>query len=204
MKFDHLAIACQTLAEGVAYVEAALGTRLPPAIGHHALMGTQNRLLSLGGAEYLEVIAIDPDATRPPFPRWFGLDGFSGPPKVVAWIAAMEAGLGPLERQLLPGAGRVLNFQRGDYLWQMAVPESGLQPFDGLQPAQILWQSRQPALDLPPSPCRLNRLILEGPEVEALSPRLAAFTDPRLSLIQGAGPRICAEILTPEGLRLLT
>jgi hypothetical protein len=41
-------------------------------------MGTHNRLLAIGSPAfpraYLEIIAIDPGATPPQRPRWFGLD----------------------------------------------------------------------------------------------------------------------------------
>jgi hypothetical protein len=65
LSFDHLAIGAETLDEGVEAVEAALGVPLAPGGGHPA-MGTHNRLLSLGPGEYLEVIAIDPDAPARP------------------------------------------------------------------------------------------------------------------------------------------
>ena len=61
---DHIAVAAESLAEGAAHVEAALGVPLSD-VGVHDLMGTHNRLLSLGPGLYLEVIAIDPEA-RPP------------------------------------------------------------------------------------------------------------------------------------------
>ena len=62
--FDHLAVAAETLDAGVAAVEEALGLRLQPG-GKHAAMGTPNRLIGMGPGEYLEVIAIDPEAPGP-------------------------------------------------------------------------------------------------------------------------------------------
>ena len=44
---DHIAVAAETLAEGAAHVEAALGVELSD-IGVHDRMGTHNRLLGLG------------------------------------------------------------------------------------------------------------------------------------------------------------
>ena len=71
LRFDHLAVSAETLADGVAYVEQALGLALAGG-GQHPLMATHNRLLGLGDL-YLEVIAADPDAPRPAHPRWFDL-----------------------------------------------------------------------------------------------------------------------------------
>lgn len=84
MQLDHVAIAATDLAEGTAAVEAALGLSMGPG-GAHPLMATHNRLLGLGDS-YLEVIAPDPAAPRPPFPRWFDLDRFEGRPRPSNWI----------------------------------------------------------------------------------------------------------------------
>ncbi|MFM7460122.1 MAG: VOC family protein, partial [Burkholderiales bacterium] len=58
---DHLVVGCADLARGAAWLERFLGVTLGP-VGQHALMGTHNRLLSLGPDCYLELIAIDPAA----------------------------------------------------------------------------------------------------------------------------------------------
>jgi len=64
---DHLVIAAATLDEGVAGCEATLGVTPAPG-GRHALIGTHNRLLALGGEGFaracLEIIAIEPGTPR--------------------------------------------------------------------------------------------------------------------------------------------
>lgn len=199
MQIDHLAVATMALDEGTAHVEAALGVKLGP-VGRHARMGTWNRLLSLGPGEYLEVIAVDPDAPLPDRPRWFALDGFSGPPRLANWIVACS----DLGAEALPGAGDPLDFERGAYRWSMMVPKDGRLPFDGLQPAQIEWHGPHPAAALPPSGCRLQRLILVHPEAKALSHRLEGLGDRRVVVEAGAVRSMRAEIVTPGGLRVLT
>ena len=67
LRFDHIAISAQTLEDGVAAVEAALGVKMAGG-GQHPHMATHNRLLGLGDL-YLEVIAIDPAAPAPAWPR---------------------------------------------------------------------------------------------------------------------------------------
>jgi hypothetical protein len=59
IRFDHLVVAARELAVGVAWVESRLGVPMG-AGGRHDVMGTHNRLLSLGPGRFLEVIAIDP------------------------------------------------------------------------------------------------------------------------------------------------
>lgn len=197
MKLDHLAVAAETLEAGVAWLETALGVLVGPG-GRHARMGTWNRLLSLGGEEYLEVLAVDPAAPAPGRARWFGLDEFAGPPRLVAWVVACD----DLAARALPGAGPVLAFERGSYRWQMAVPEDGRLGFDGLQPGQIEWQGPHPGTALEDRGCRLQRLVLRHPQADALAGMLGAMDDPRL--VFETGPTLLrAEIRTPGGLRLL-
>lgn len=195
LRLDHLAVSARSLDEGVAAIEAALGVTMAGG-GQHPAMGTHNRLLSLGDL-YLEVIAVDPAAPAPGRPRWFDLDRFTGPPRLTTWIAAtedMEAALaaGP------PGWGAPMALARGDYRWQMAVPEDGRLPFDGTCPALIQWHgSLHPAAALPDRGLRLNRLTVTHPEAAALRARLR-LEDPRLHFAAGP-PGLAAVIDTPGG-----
>ncbi|PTE16065.1 VOC family protein [Pseudogemmobacter blasticus] len=202
LTFDHLALAAETLEAGVAHVEAALG--LPMAGGgEHPLMGTHNRLMGLGDL-YFEVIAINPAAPPPGRPRWFDLDRFSGRPRLTNWICrcddiAAELALSP------PGTGRVLDLQRGDFRWQMAVPDDGRLPFDNAFPALIHWQgSLHPAPRLPDTGARLTRLEIAHPQAEALRAALAGrLADPRVVVLAGPSPAMRASFSTPHGVRVL-
>lgn len=200
--FDHLAVSAKTLAEGVATVEAALGVPLAGG-GKHDHMSTHNRLLSLGDL-YLEVIAVDPAAPNPAWPRWFDLDNFHGNPRLTNWIAACDD-LAAAMAQAPQGIGIATQLQRGDYRWQMAIPADGKLPFDGGYPALIHWQGTlHPARALPESGVRLSRLEISHPEAAALKAALAPnFTDPRVVLMQGSQISFAAEFATPHGPRIL-
>ncbi|PRY25048.1 glyoxalase-like protein [Aliiruegeria haliotis] len=199
LAFDHLAVSCEALADGTAAVDAALGVPLGP-VGHHPYFGTHNRLLSLGGTEYLEVIAIDPEAPPLGRPRWFDLDHFSGAPRLTNWIMNCPSLSAELDR-LGTGAGAPVALERGPYRWQMAVPDDGRLPFDTLHPALISWESAHPAPNLPESGCRLHRLIVSHPEAAQLA-EILALSDPRIVFENGA-PGLRAEIATPSGTRRL-
>jgi hypothetical protein len=194
---DHVAIAAASLAEGVAWVEAQLGVRMAPG-GEHPAMGTHNRLLSLGPSEYLEVIAVNPQAVRPTYPRWFGLDDFAGGPRPVAWVLR-TADLAALR---LPAAvGPPMALRRGDLAWRLTVPASGQGPFDGLYPALIEWADAHPAPRLPDLGLRLLRLEISHPEITALAASLPG-RDARIGFAHGA-PALRLRLATPEGERLL-
>lgn len=196
---DHLAVVAGTLDAGCAWVEAVLGLPLV-AGGKHPHMGTHNRLLRLGDL-YLEVIAIDPDAPAPNWPRWFGLDGFNGPPRLAHWVAACED-LDAALAEAPAGAGQAVDLARGDLRWRMGVTAMGQLPFDGLFPALIQWLGPHPAPRLPDSGARLAGLDLAHPDAAALAAALAGLTDPRVSIAAGP-PALRARIETPAGPRLL-
>ncbi len=203
LDIDHLVIGAETLAAGVAHVEALLGEGMAGG-GQHPVMGTHNRLLSLGPGVYLEVIAIDPEAPPPERARWFGLDRFAGPPRLVAWVARV----GDLDGALAgapAGFGRPLALSRGPYTWRIAVTDDGALPFDGVAPALIEWQEGgHPADALPPSHARLARIDLVHPRRNDLLGALPALDRlAHLRLVEGAPPALAAVIETPLGNRLL-
>ena len=137
LEIDHLVVAADRLADGVAYVEQSLGLRMQPG-GKHPDMGTHNALLNLGPI-YLEVIAIDPNAPAPDHPRWFNLDHFSGPPRLTNWVARTDD-LDAAIALAPPGIGTRRDLRRGDLSWSMVVPGDGMLPFDQAFPGLIKGQ----------------------------------------------------------------
>jgi len=201
LRLDHLAVSAETLAAGVGVVEAALGVSLAGG-GQHPHMATHNRLLGLGDI-YLEVIAPDPAAPRPAWPRWFDLDHFTGAPRLTNWVAACDD-LAAETAASPPGIGVPLALARGDYRWQMAVPDNGQLPFDGAFPALIAWQGSTPARALPDAGVRLTRLEVVHPQAEALTAALAGrLNDPRVVIKAGAAKALRACFATPKGARWL-
>ena len=203
LQFDHIVVSALTLAEGVAAVEDTLGVALAGG-GAHAHMATHNRLLGLGDV-YLEVIAADPAAPKPTWPRWFDLDNFAGPPRLTNWVArcddiAAAVAIGPA------GVGVPITLQRGDYAWDMAVPQDGKLPFDGMFPALIQWHGAlHPAQALPDASVRLTLLEIAHPQADALKGALAGrMADPRVIILQGAAPAMQASFDTPHGVRVLS
>ncbi|SFA97916.1 Glyoxalase-like domain-containing protein [Poseidonocella pacifica] len=199
LRLDHLVVAAETLEVGCDHVEAALGVRPGPG-GLHARFGTHNRLLGLGEGLYLEVIAIDPEAPEPSRPRWFGLDDFSGPPRLLTWVCAtrdLEAA--PEE------AGPPVEMERGDLRWRMCVPPGGALPFDQCYPAILQWDgSDHPADRLDRSGLVLRRFTVQHPEAELLNTRLGPLlVDDRVAIESGPRPRLCAEFTGPGKVALL-
>lgn len=189
-EFDHLAIATRSLKEGAAWLRDRLGIELQPG-GRHAQLGTHNMLLSLGPREYLELIAMDPDAAPVQGPGWFGLKGFDAPPQVAGWVLRES----PLQ---VPSATFVADISRGDLRWRITLPETGQMPGNGTVPMRIDWgDGPHPSDGLPDHGVRLSRLEVQCPETLALS-----LTDPRIRISTGV-PRFILRIATPHGEVLL-
>lgn len=199
LRLDHLAVTCLDLDEGTAAVEAALGVRPGPG-GRHPHMGTHNRLLGLGDV-YLEVIAPDPDAPRPVWPRWFRMDERDGT-ALTNWICAT----GDLDGALAAapaGAGVAVALSRGPYRWRIGIPADGRLPWDDMHPALIQWEGEaHPAPVLPEAGVRLVRLTVTHPEAAALRTALVGLADSRVVIAEGAAG-LRAEFATPDGVRFL-
>ncbi len=186
LEIDHIVVAAETLAEGEAWLTGLLRVAPEPG-GKHGFMGTHNRLWRLGPGEYLELIAIDPEAPPPAHPRWFGLDDFRGPPRLAAWVCRMR----PLRA---PPGSRIMAAARGDLSWRITVPDGGISDSDGLDPLRIDWDGgAHPAGGMPDRGFRLLRLDLSHPRPPKLD-----LKDPRLSLHK-AEPGLVAHISTPFG-----
>lgn len=188
------------MGDAVGYVEDVLGVSMG-AGGNHARFGTHNRLIGLAGGLYLEAIAINPNAQPESQPRWFDLDRFSGPPRLHNWICRvddMDAALNGLP----DGAGQPVALARGDLRWKMAVPETGILPFDNLFPALIEWQvATLPGDMLPASGCVLTLLEIAHPEAAALKETLP-LKSPLVQITQGS-PALRATFSTPHGNRVM-
>lgn len=202
LDLDHIAVAGDVLEDAVEAVEAALGVKLQPG-GQHDVFFTHNRLLGLDDGLYLEAIAVDPAAPVPERARWFDLDRFEGAARLTNWICRS----GDLAAELngLPAdAGKPVALQRGELRWQMAVPQSGILPFDNMFPALIEWQTdRHPAQILAPSGCALHRLVVSHPDAAGLSAVLSErLTDARV-VVEPGPTGLMAEFDTPHGRRVL-
>lgn len=170
LEIDHIVVGAETLAEGEAFLSDLLGAPAEPG-GRHALMGTHNRLWRLCPREYIELIAIDPEAEAPPHPRWFGLDAFQGPPRLIAWVCRMS-------RLAAPAGSKIMKAARGDLSWRITIPDSGISDYDGLDPLRIDWgDGPHPTDHMPDRGLRLLRLDLSHPK----PPRLD-LKDPRLAI----------------------
>ena len=206
---DHLVVVAATLAQGVAWCEATLGVTPGPG-GHHALMGTHNRLLKIATAAfpeaYLEIIAIDPEAPPPGRARWFGMDdallqaGLQDGPRLLHLVARSTMldmhRWGLITLGLKPGdpVAASRDTPAGRLSWQILVREDGALDCGGALPTLIQWQGLHPAANMPESGVTLQSLTLHGvPERARQVLRLRG-----VQVLATPGPALTATLLTPR------
>ncbi|MEV7136539.1 VOC family protein [Arthrobacter sp. NPDC093128] len=182
-RIDHLVIAADSLEQGAAWCEATFGVQ-PSGGGKHALMGTHNRVMNISTVRfpqcYIEIIAIDPEAPAPGWPRWFGLDqpalreAVRELPRLVHAVARTD--MIEMLRQSLANCaldpGLPLAVQRdtayGLLKWRITVRDDGRTECAGALPTLIEWAGAHPCAHLPKTPLTLQELVLRGLPQEAL------------------------------------
>lgn len=216
-RIDHLVVGADTLAQGLAWCEAALGIT-PAAGGQHAWMGTHNRVFAICSAAfpraYLEIIAIDLDAPAPARARWFGLDAprvraaLRESPRLLHFVAS-PADLGGARAALaaigldvgVPSAASRATPQ-GTLRWRITVRDDGLPQLGGAVPTLIEWDSAHPADALPASGVTLLGLDVYAPETQLLRAAYAAIGMKQVALVDDASlaaPQLRARLATPRG-----
>ena len=210
-ELDHITIVAPELATGVAWVREVLGVE-PLTGGKHPLMGTHNCLLRIGEDVFMEVIAVDPDAPKPPIKRWFGLDdqvalrrNWQSGRRLGAYVARCHDVAATIGSQG-DTFGQSAQLTRGDLVWTFAVRPDGALPLGGALPHVMDWGPRGAlAYVLKDFGLRLRELVVETRDPDAVHARLDAIGMTRKPQIRRADAvRLSAAIETPQGVRMLT
>jgi len=175
-RVDHLVYATRDMPASVADIERRLGVAATPG-GRHLGRGTRNALIALGPSSYIEIIGPDPAQAPSDSPRWFGIDGLTGP-RLVTWAAKGT----DLERFAADAARRGVRLgavgsgsrQRPDGVtlqWEFTDPTTVVA--DGLVPFFIDWgSSPHPAATAAPGPVLVG-LRAEHPEPQRVRDALS-------------------------------
>lgn len=211
LHLDHLTVIAPSLAEGVAHVRTCLDLDVPFG-QRHAYMGTHNHLLQLGGAVYLEIVALDPEGRAPGRPRWFGLDDQAGVRRaweegrrLRGWVArtddidAVLAG-----RETIFGRRVALPFDAPAF--DFAIPDDGSLPGDGAYPSLIHRRGKARSMaTMADLGARLQVITLESPNPAAILRLYDAFAIDTPPMVRpGPALRYRASIETPTGVKELT
>ena len=170
---DHLGLVAGDLTNGAAEFKAMTGVDLGPG-GHHPKMATHNRLLSIGGGSYLELIAPDPESASPARARWFGLDNMKAEDQVSLrfWMIRvdnLDDALN-LARQSGLDLGGSEDLSRGTLQWRLSVPRTGILPLDGAEPILIEWpEGVHPTSTMEDAGVVLKNLTVRHPNASAVA-----------------------------------
>ena len=187
---DHLLLGVPDLDRGISWVEQKTGVKAVVG-GSHPGVGTRNALLSLGGRQYLEIIA--PDPAQSTFGFRVDLRKLTGP-RLVTWAAA-STDLDSLATRATGAGQRVSGPRDGS-----RVAPAGVDPI----PFFIQWaaDTTHPSATSPKG-CELQSFAIEHPKPEAILSLLKAFgIDATVTTVQS--PRMRATLRTPNGSLVLT
>ena len=206
-ELDHIVVGASSLEAGARFIHDRLGVEIPMG-GKHERMGTHNAIMQLGGAAYLEVIAIDEDAPAPERPRWYALDDpamrarLAEGPSVITWVVRV-ADIVTTVQAAPVHLGAVEPFTRGDLTWRLTVPEDGHLPGGGVIPHVIEWnRGLRPWEEMADPGCRLAELVLTHPDADRIGEALRALCgaeSEKATVRRGALPGLTARIATPSG-----
>jgi hypothetical protein len=200
---DHLLLGVPDLDAGITWFRERTGVE-PQIGGSHPGMGTRNALVSLGGRQYLEIIAPDPaqsafnfniDLRKLPGPRLVTWAAWT--PNVDAAVAsARHAGLevfGPREGSRVRPDGTTLRWRSAGVMAGFAGPEIDPVPFF------IQWaaESRHPSSDAPKG-CHLIEFEIAAPDPDKLEAALANLGI-NAKVARAAETRLTATLDTPSG-----
>jgi hypothetical protein len=204
---DHLLLGVSDLDEGISWVERATGVRAIVG-GSHPGRGTRNALLSLGGRQYLEVVAPDPAQSST-------AQGASlltlKEPRLIGWAAASEdlgalstkargSGLelmGPRDGSRATPGGKLLRWRTISVVKQFSA--NGVDPI----PFFIEWaaDSVHPSQDSPRG-CELQSFEIAHPNSEAVRETLRRLGIDA-AVRQAETARLVATLRTPKGVVVL-
>ena len=204
---DHLLLGAPDLDSAIAWFDKATGVR--PAIGgSHPGMGTCNALVSLGGRQYLEIIA--PDPAQSAFNFQIDVRTLPGP-RLVTWAAstpaldtvvsaAGSAGLtvfGPRDGSRVRPDGTTLRWRSAGALADFRMGTVDPVPFFIEWAAGSPHPAADPATDSPGG-CRLTGFEVRHPDPERLQ-RLLATLGIEAAVTRAATTALGAVLATPNG-----
>lgn len=200
---DHLLLGVSDLDRGIAWVEEKTGVRAVVG-GSHPGRGTRNALLSLGGRQYLEIIA--PDPAQPASVQPAHLLALQEP-RLIGWAAATadiegvarkgrEAGqrlMGPRDGSRARPDGTTLKWK------SLSVATESRREGTDTMPFFIEWagDSVHPSQDSPKG-CKLVSFAIAHPDAAAIAASLKRLgIDAQVSPAQF--PALIATLETPKG-----
>lgn len=147
-------------------------------------MATHNHLTALSTHTFLEIIAIDPEATPKTAHRWFNLDNpkmqksLQSGPKLTTWVVQTNNLDTVLQRALSAGidAGEPVTLTRGDLTWRLSLKSNRTLANGGIFPILIEWPTEiNPVSRMQDQGIRLKQLILHYPDTRFLKNALRAI-----------------------------
>ena len=208
LKIDHFTLGANDLNHATAYLEALTGAVLPKG-GKHPLMSTHNGLTSTGERQFMELIAIDPEAPAPNRIRWFSLDDentkarISERPRALCWVVETND-LDNVVANSPVDLGEIVHLSRDNRTWRLTVPKDGSLPEHGAIPAFIEWSpGPHPSQMQQDIGIRLEEIIIHHPEPDWLHEVFLSLGIAEFATIKEGEHALSFDVATPNGRLML-
>lgn len=165
MKLDHIVYGVPDLEKAINAFQEQAGIA-PTIAGKHPGLGTHNAVLSLGNLQYLEFIAIDPEAhiTNRVLPSWCAALLEISKPKIMTWVirtdnmAEIVSKLNALGNlQIEPPQTFTRTKSDGTIVsMELAFKKEAPPPYDGLVPFFINWGKTKHPSETVESKCEIK------------------------------------------------
>ena len=203
-RIDHFTLGANNLDDGITYLQDHMGITMPRG-GQHPLMSTHNCVMATGEGQFMEMIAIDPDAPTPERTRWFSLDEertitrLAQRPRALCWVVDTPD-LDKIVANSPIDLGAPIEMSRGDRTWRLTVPKDGALPEQGLIPAFIEWSpGPHPSSVQQDLGIRLHEICISHPDLASLRPIFEALDIAHLVRFSEGEKALSFEVETPKG-----
>ena len=203
-RIDHFTLGANNLEDGIAYLQDHMGITMPRG-GQHPLMSTHNCVMATGDGQFMEMIAIDPDAPTPTRTRWFSLDEdrtitrLAQRPRALCWVVDTPD-LDKIVANSPIDLGTPIEMSRGDRTWRLTVPKDGSLPEQGLIPAFIEWSpGPHPSSVQQDLGIRLHDIRISHPDITRLRSIFEALDIAHLVRFSEGEKALSFDVETPKG-----
>jgi hypothetical protein len=211
LSIDHVVLVAESLGSGLEFLQSQLGVEAA-AWGRSERHGTHSLALRLGPACYLEVVAIDPDASAPAQPRWHALDEpwmrrtLMRRPRLFAW-AIRVPDIEVARRSAAYDAGEIVDVEQAGWRWRQTLRGDGGLIDDGAAPALVeRGAGEEPAARLPDAGVEIDALTVWDEDPVRRWQLLASVGADRLAWIEAGNRgerRFDLSVRTRDGVRRL-
>lgn len=206
MQLDHIVYGVPNLSQAIKEFQEKTGVT-PTIGGKHKGLGTHNAIVSLGNLRYIELIALDPDASikNRALPSWCAPLLDITKPEIMTWaiqtdnMTQLITQLNSFNLQIDPP--QLFSREKPDSTtisMELAFKKQPPAPYDGIIPFLINWKSIHPTKTME-SRCQIKNWYGTHPKADEIN---AIFSKVGIVFVVKKAPSVSMHLVlnTPKGI----